>query len=796
MKLKKIGNVLMIFLLLFFFLKLTGVSAQEVDPSTIKVSEATGIITVDGDLSEPDWSDENPYLLFRIGGEPAGSANTPSGFVVVKPEYTDTSACKVKFLRDGMNLFISLDSDDKQVCRFGDSWEGDGLFMKIKDADGNFVEYKLYFNLPGADPDIHYEGTAGSEGAGVKRPGTIVNDSTNVDSGYTAELRIDLNDLGYSDVPNSVDVLINIFDPDNFNDGDAAWDVHGNFAKQWWGSEWGPETRTLILKDPNSDPDSLMVYKTDGIVVDGVLDEPIWNADTPTLMFKIGGTGEKNIYTPTGYTVVKPEYTDTSTCYVKFAHDGENLFIALNSDDKQVCRFGDSWEGDGLFMKITDASGTDVEYKLYYNLSGTDPDIHYEGPDHSEGAGVKGDATVVNDSTNTDNGYTAELRINLAALGFDHPSSVKVLINIFDPDNYNDGDGAWGVHGNYAKQWWGSEWGPEKRTLVLNDAVIDPPSITVFSASQPINIDGVLDESDWTEDVPRLKFEIGGNVSGNDLGPTGYAIVKPSYTDTSTCFVRFLHDDTNLYISLNSNDQQVCRFGDSWEGDGLFMKIKDANGTDVEYKLYYNLSGFDPDIHYEGPAGSEGAGMKGPGTVVNDSANVDGGYTAELKINMADLGYTTIPDTLHVLINVFDPDNYNDGDGAWGVHGNYAKQWWGSEWGPGMRNLIITDQLVGIKEQGQTLPETFSVEQNYPNPFNPSTTIKFSLPVSANVTLTVYNVLGARVMEFEPKKFSAGAHSINVNASSLASGIYFYKIDAKGDNGKHYIGSKKMVLLK
>ncbi len=794
-KQKQLNWLLMLLLTLFAAFGVAKINAQE-DPASIMVPEATGAIVVDGVLDEPDWNNDNPYLMFRIGGTPAGNAYTPTGFVVVKPEYTDTSTCNVRFLRDGMNLYISLESDDKQVCRFGDSWEGDGLFMKIKDASGNDVEYKLYYNLAGADPDMHYEGTAGSEGVGVKGPGTVVNDSTNIDSGYTAELRIDLADLGYTEVPNSVDVLINIFDPDNYNDGDGAWGVHGNFAKQWWGSEWGPEERTLVLVDPYSDPDSLTVFKAEGITVDGVLDEPIWNMNTPSLKFKIGGTGSDNVFTPTGFAIVKPEYTDTSTCLVKFAHDDDNLYIALQSDDKQVCRFGDSWEGDGLFMKIKDANGNDVEYKLYYNLAGADPDMHYEGTAGSEGVGVKGPGTIVNDSTNVDGGYTAELRINLTELGFTDPSEVEVLINIFDPDNYNDGDGAWGPNGNYAKQWWGSEWGPDKRKLILSDAVIDPPAIPVYKASDAITVDGDLSEPDWSEDVPRLKFEIGGNVNGNDYGPTGYAIVKPPYVDVSTCYVRFLHDDSNLYISLNSNDQQVCRFGDSWEGDGLFMKIKDANGNDVEYKLYYNLSGFDPDIHYEGPAGSEGAGIKGTGTVVNDSTNVDGGYTAELKINIADLGFTTMPDTFKVLINIFDPDNYNDGVGAWGPNGNYAKQWWGSEWGPDTRDLIIQDKLVDINDKGKTLPAAFSLQQNYPNPFNPTTTIKFNLPVSSDVNLAVFNVLGEKVLNLINGKLNAGTHLINVNANSLTSGIYFYRLEARGENGNNFIDSRKMVLLK
>lgn len=768
---------------------------SEADPMQLPVNESSDAIVVDGVLDDADWLRNDPQLMFKIGGEPSGKTSTPTGHVIVKPSYVDTSTCYVKFLYSEMDLYISLNSNDKQVCRFGDSWEGDGLFMKIKDAVGADVEFKLYYNLSGVDPDIHYEGPAHSEGAGVKASGTIVNDSTNVDSGYTAELRISLSGLGFTEVPDTLQIMMNIFDPDNYSDGVSAWGANGNFAKQYWGSEWGPDMRYLIpIK--NADPASLPVYRTSAITIDGDLNEADWSKDLPRLSYKIGGSGDGNIYVPTDFAVVKPPYSDVSTCEVRFLFDESNLYISLNSNDQQVCRFGDSWEGDGLFMKIKDATGSDVEFKLYYNLGGADPDIHYEGPAHSEGAGLKGPGTIVNDSTNVDSGYTAELRISLTGLGYTSlPDSLQLMINIFDPDNYSDGVSAWGANGNFGKQWWGSEWGPAMRSLKLMKNV-DPPSLSVYKTGSTMTIDGNLDENEWNADVPRLKYKIGGSASGDIKTPTGYAVVKPTYLDTSTCIVRFLHDDSNLYISLNSDDQQVCRFGDSWEGDGLFMKIKDFGGSDVEFKLYYNLAGTDPDIHYEGPAHSEGAGVKGANTIVNDSTNIDDGYTAELRISLIGLGYSSMPDSLQLMINIFDPDNYNDGVSTWGPNGNFAKQWWGSEWGSDMRYIVLNNTVLSTGNESEVIPNRFELSQNYPNPFNPNTKIEYILPNKSNVKVEIFNSLGAKIIELVNENQSSGKHTtewtgIDASGNQVASGVYFYKVSTPQNSL-----SKKMLLIK
>ncbi len=89
------------------------------------------------------------------------------------------------------------------------------------------------------------------------------------------------------------------------------------------------------------------------------------------------------------------------------------------------------------------------------------------------------------------------------------------------------------------------------------------------------------------------------------------------------------------------------------------------------------------------------------------------------------------------------------------------------------------------------VPEVFMLNQNYPNPFNPTTIMSFSLPENRKVNLAVYNVLGELVSVMINREMEAGNHRVEFNASSLAPGVYFYRLIA-GD----YTSVKKMTLLK
>jgi len=88
-------------------------------------------------------------------------------------------------------------------------------------------------------------------------------------------------------------------------------------------------------------------------------------------------------------------------------------------------------------------------------------------------------------------------------------------------------------------------------------------------------------------------------------------------------------------------------------------------------------------------------------------------------------------------------------------------------------------------------PLQFELAQNYPNPFNPSTTIKFSIPQSSNVTLKIFNTLGQELITLIDQNMESGEHTINFDASKLNSGVYFYRLDAGS-----FSEVKKMTLIK
>lgn len=95
-----------------------------------------------------------------------------------------------------------------------------------------------------------------------------------------------------------------------------------------------------------------------------------------------------------------------------------------------------------------------------------------------------------------------------------------------------------------------------------------------------------------------------------------------------------------------------------------------------------------------------------------------------------------------------------------------------------------------------SLPKTFLLFQNYPNPFNPTTTIAFDLKENSTVKLSIFNVLGQRVQEFDLGQMSAETYSQIVDMSRYASGVYFYRIDAMSADGKRFVIMKKMALVK
>jgi len=108
----------------------------------------------------------------------------------------------------------------------------------------------------------------------------------------------------------------------------------------------------------------------------------------------------------------------------------------------------------------------------------------------------------------------------------------------------------------------------------------------------------------------------------------------------------------------------------------------------------------------------------------------------------------------------------------------------------------------GVKQDLTTLyvrvgvPKAYALYQNYPNPFNPSTTIRFDLKQTSTVTLEIYNVLGQKVEYWSYGVMGAGRYEKSIAMAQYSSGVYYYRINAIGNDGQKFVSIKKAMLVK
>ena len=105
----------------------------------------------------------------------------------------------------------------------------------------------------------------------------------------------------------------------------------------------------------------------------------------------------------------------------------------------------------------------------------------------------------------------------------------------------------------------------------------------------------------------------------------------------------------------------------------------------------------------------------------------------------------------------------------------------------GSKGVFTTKQFI----LNYIPPKDYKLEQNFPNPFNPTTTIQYQLPMDSKVTLKVYDILGSEVTTLVNEVQPAGYKEVKLDASSLSSGVYIYRL-VTGD----FISTKKMMVVK
>jgi len=160
-------------------------------------------------------------------------------------------------------------------------------------------------------------------------------------------------------------------------------------------------------------------------------------------------------------------------------------------------------------------------------------------------------------------------------------------------------------------------------------------------------------------------------------------------------------------------------------------------------------------------------------------------YTLNIQGGTLDTNITNIPDTAFTIID----------EGIWQENTVYQ---WTVLVSDGMATTASPDTfsftsppLLSLEDDLTLVPDVHKLEQNYPNPFNPATKIKYQLPINNYVELTIYNVLGQKVIalvnEFQP----AGKYQVQWNALGFPSGLYYYQLIA-GD----FVDVRRMILLR
>ncbi|MCP4414145.1 MAG: T9SS type A sorting domain-containing protein [Gammaproteobacteria bacterium] len=277
--------------------------------------------------------------------------------------------------------------------------------------------------------------------------------------------------------------------------------------------------------------------------------------------------------------------------------------------------------------------------------------------------------------------------------------------------------------------------------------------------------------------------------------------------------VTMIMDDDYLYYSGDVTDDDL-RTEDfqAWQGDAIelymgFHNILDLDewhqkgdniGDNGDWRISFTSSG---DVQLSGYIPAEGD-IPGLQHVVFAKFTGDG-YIVEAKFNLDSLagGDFQVIDGMWMPFKIDntdqDPNLHSDENrtllcGVGGVPReddiDLDADWrrphtWGVlevVGGP----TAINDDIAGI-------PIVFKLHNSYPNPFNPATTIQYDIPKKSFVELKVYDVLGRELATLVNKVQSAGYYKVDFNAEKLASGLYFYKINA--DN---YTSVKKMLLLK
>jgi hypothetical protein len=594
------------------------------------------------------------------------------------------------------------------------------------------------------------------------------------------------------------------------------------------------------------------------ITMDGVLNEAAWSqAESINIVYAQQGTlptsgwrAEQNA----------DAVTDPTHATVKFLVSSDNqLWLAFDIPDSSINGAGwPTW--DGILMSLKDKADLDplstiakaAEYFYTFWTAGLPSEVPVVGS-YPRFIGKYGNftdttrtpeqraawnATTIINGTSNDAGrdvsWITEMRVDLASIGYDVTDAdgdvVALNFSIWDCDYLFEGDP---LRISATRTHLQSPWGNANANNVLR--VYAKPDVDLTAAlptvapdvvipngatfADPV-IDGNPNESVW---AGAYSFDLGwdietlrqnypgvGKFMSAHFQPELNLNPRPPILDPSMGNVKMFFKDKYLYVAATIADGRVQGKEPYDEIDGLVFivghRVERNEENVMVFKLLrvsFNAAGvptaydFLPSLVDSGKA-EFGVALTGA-TTVNVNTDIDDGYSIEMKIDLTGLGYPSdLGDKL-----IFTGVMLADGDSFEDPLSNYGtRSWWFRENGAGpvtTWSVLDPDTPVGVEdEKVAVVPNSIELYGNYPNPFNPSTKIKFAIPESGDVNITIYNTVGEEVKNINLVNRTAGELNYSFNASSISSGVYFYKVSLNNStSGKSYISNVgKMILLK
>ncbi len=242
-----------------------------------------------------------------------------------------------------------------------------------------------------------------------------------------------------------------------------------------------------------------------------------------------------------------------------------------------------------------------------------------------------------------------------------------------------------------------------------------------------------------------------------DFGPGS---LEPGYIQVTTADAAYFAGRGYGFLDTSGLDQQDRGEPDALREDFLFAESPQSFLVDLP-NGEYNVTIIAGDNLSDAPNGP--MDVFAENEIKVQAMQSAGGEFAEEKFNVV-----ISDDQFNMIIR------HSTGSGTWRINA-----------------LEITPISVAIENTENVPVSEFRLEQNYPNPFNPNTTISYSIPKTSQVTLVVFDMLGREVVKLVDAVKKPGSYTVLFHADDLASGIYFYTLQA-GD----IILMKKTVLLK